>query len=74
MHLTLSLAAVAAVIYAIARAAGLADLGRCVDLDERSVGQQAQRQEQLQRSDAVSRVWDDPGIHDRLGLGHRPLR
>ena len=47
LHLTLALAAVAAAIYAIARAAGLADLGRRVDLDERSVGQQAQRQEQL---------------------------
>ena len=36
-HLTLGLAAVAAAIYAIARGAGLADLGRRVDLAERSV-------------------------------------
>ncbi len=36
-HLTLGLAAVAAAIYAIARAAGLSDLGRRVDLAERSV-------------------------------------
>ena len=37
LHLALGLAAVAAAIYAIARAAGLADLGRRVDLAERSV-------------------------------------
>ena len=37
LHLALALAAVAATIYAIARAAGLADLGRRVDLVERSV-------------------------------------
>ena len=37
MHLGLALAAVAAAIYAIARGAGLADLGRRVDLVERSV-------------------------------------
>ena len=37
MHLGLALAAVAAAIYAVARAAGLADLGRRVDLVERSV-------------------------------------
>ena len=37
MHLGLALAAVAAAIYAIARGAGLADLGRRVDLAERSV-------------------------------------
>ncbi len=36
-HLALGLAAVAAAIYAIARAAGLSDLGRRVDLAERSV-------------------------------------
>ena len=36
-HVTLGLAAVAAVLYAVARAAGLADLGRRVDLAERSV-------------------------------------
>ena len=36
-HLALGLAAVAAAIYAVARAAGLADLGRRVDLAERSV-------------------------------------
>ena len=36
-HLALGLAAVAASLYAIARAAGLADLGRRVDLLERSV-------------------------------------
>ena len=37
LHLALALAAVAAPIYAIARAAGLADLGQRVDLAERSV-------------------------------------
>ena len=37
LHLALALAAVAAAIYAVARAAGLADLGRRVDLAERSV-------------------------------------
>ena len=37
MHLALALTAVAAAIYAIARATGLADLGRRVDLAERSV-------------------------------------
>ena len=37
MHLGLALAAVAAAIYGVARAAGLADLGRRVDLVERSV-------------------------------------
>ena len=36
-HLVLGLAAVAASIYAVARAAGLSDLGRRVDLAERSV-------------------------------------
>ena len=36
-HLALALAAVLAALYAIARAAGLADLGRRVDLVERSV-------------------------------------
>ena len=36
-HLALGLAAVAASIYAVARAAGLSDLGRRVDLAERSV-------------------------------------
>ena len=36
-RLTLGLAAVAASLYAIARGAGLADLGRRVDLVERSV-------------------------------------
>ena len=36
-HLALALAAVLAALYAIARAAGLADLGRRVDLAERSV-------------------------------------
>ena len=36
-HLVLGLAAVAASIYGAARAAGLADLGRRVDLAERSV-------------------------------------
>ena len=35
--LTLVLAAVAAAFYAVARAAGLADLGRRVDLAERSI-------------------------------------
>ena len=38
-HLGLGLAAVAAAIYAAARAGGLADLGRRVDLAERSVRQ-----------------------------------
>ena len=37
MHLGLALAAVLASLYAIARAAGLSDLGRRVDLAERSV-------------------------------------
>ena len=37
LDLALALAAVAAAIYAISRAAGLADLGRRVDLAERSV-------------------------------------
>ena len=37
LHLALGLAAVAGAIYAIARSAGLADLGRRVDLAERSV-------------------------------------
>ena len=37
LDLALALTAVAAAIYAIARAAGLADLGRRVDLAERSV-------------------------------------
>ena len=36
-HLALVLGAVAAALYAVARAAGLADLGRRVDLVERSV-------------------------------------
>ena len=36
-HLALVLGAVAAALYAVARAAGLADLGRRVDLIERSV-------------------------------------
>ncbi len=36
-HVALGLAAVAAAIYGVARAAGLADLGRRVDLVERSV-------------------------------------
>ncbi len=37
MHLGLALAAVLASLYAVARAAGLSDLGRRVDLVERSV-------------------------------------
>ena len=37
LHLALALATVAAAIYAVARAAGLADLGRRVDLAERLV-------------------------------------
>ena len=37
LHLGLALAAVLAALYAVARAAGLADLGRRVDLVERSV-------------------------------------
>ena len=36
-HLGLVLGAVAATLYAVARAAGLADLGRRVDLVERSI-------------------------------------
>ena len=39
VHLGLGLATVAAAIYVTARAAGLADLGRRVDLAERSVRQ-----------------------------------
>ena len=49
-HLGLALAAVLASIYAIARAAGLADLGRRVDLVERS----------------VRRGEGDPGLADAL--------
>ena len=37
LHLAFALATVAAAIYAVARATGLADLGRRVDLAERSV-------------------------------------
>ena len=37
LHAALALAAISATIYAIARSAGLADLGRRVDLAERSV-------------------------------------
>ena len=37
LHVALAVAAVAAAIYAVARAAGLSDLGRRVDLVERSV-------------------------------------
>ena len=37
LHAVLALIAVAAAIYAVARATGLADLGRRVDLAERSV-------------------------------------
>ena len=37
LHLALALAAVLPALYAVARAAGLADLGRRVDLVERSV-------------------------------------
>ena len=37
LHMALALATVAAAIYAVARATGLADLGRRVDLAERSV-------------------------------------
>ena len=37
LHLALALTTVAAAIYAVARATGLADLGRRVDLAERSV-------------------------------------
>ena len=37
LHVALAFAAVAAAIYAVARAAGLSDLGRRVDLAERSV-------------------------------------
>ena len=50
LHLALALAAVAAAIYAVARAAGLADLGRRVDLAERS----------------VRRGEGDPGLTDAL--------
>ncbi len=49
-HLALGLAGVAATIYAVARAAGLADLGRRVDLAERS----------------VRRGEGDPGLSDAL--------
>ena len=37
LHLALALATIAAAIYAVARATGLADLGQRVDLAERSV-------------------------------------
>ena len=50
LHLGLALAAVLAAIYAVARAAGLADLGRRVDLLERS----------------VRRGEGDPGLADAL--------
>ena len=50
LHLALGLAAVAAAIYAVARTAGLADLGRRVDLAERS----------------VRRGEGDPGLADAL--------
>ena len=50
LHAALALAAVAAAIYAAARAAGLADLGRRVDLVERS----------------VRRGEGDPGLADAL--------
>ena len=50
LHLTLALSTVAATIYAVARATGLADLGRRVDLAERS----------------VRRGEGDPGLEDAL--------
>ncbi len=50
LHLGLALAAVLAAIYAVARAAGLADLGSRVDLLERS----------------VRRGEGDPGLADAL--------
>ena len=50
LHLTLATAAVAAAIYAIARTAGLADLGRRLGLAERS----------------VRRGEGDPGLTDAL--------
>ncbi len=50
LHTALALAAVASAIYTVARAAGLADLGRRVDLAERS----------------VRRGEGDPGLSDAL--------
>ena len=50
LHTALALAAVASAIYAVTRAAGLADLGRRVDLAERS----------------VRRGEGDPGLSDAL--------
>lgn len=50
LHLTLATAALAAAIYAVARAAGLADLGRRLGLAERS----------------VRRGEGDPGLTDAL--------
>ena len=50
LHLALALATLAAAIYAVARATGLADLGRRVDLAERS----------------VRRGEGDPGLTDAL--------
>ena len=50
LHAVLALTAVAATIYAVARATGLADLGRRVDLAERS----------------VRRGEGDPGLEDAL--------
>ena len=50
LHLGLALAALLASLYAVARAAGLADLGRRVDLAERS----------------VRRGEGDPGLSDAL--------
>ena len=50
LHLTLATAAVAAAIYAVARSAGLADLGRRLGLAERS----------------VRRGEGDPGLTDAL--------
>ena len=50
LHAVLALTAVAAALYAVARATGLADLGRRVDLAERS----------------VRRGEGDPGLADSL--------
>ena len=50
LHLTLAMAALAAAIYAVARTAGLADLGRRLGLAERS----------------VRRGEGDPGLTDAL--------
>ena len=79
VHLALAVAMVAAAIYAIARAAGLSDLGRRVDLAERSVQRSAgdpDLAEELRRD--VEGEWErgetgEPELPDiGLAMGIRP--